>query len=106
MKSSSGITWWVLNPVTCIFKRKSNDMYPYKSKSERDLTQRRRRENVTTKADIDMMWPQLWNAYSQKKLQETKNEFSSMVSKRECGPASTLMSDFWPPDCENTFPLF
>lgn len=64
MKSLSGITQWVLNPITCIFIRKFVNMCPYKSKSEGDLTQRRGRENVTTEADVDM-WPQPWNACSE-----------------------------------------
>ena len=61
MKSLSGITQWVLSPITCIFMRKFGNMCPCKSKSEGDLRQRRGRENVATDADADM-WPQPRNA--------------------------------------------
>ena len=43
MKSLSGITKWVLSPITCIFIRKFVNMCPCKSKSEGDLTQKKRK---------------------------------------------------------------
>lgn len=97
IRSSSGIIFWALNPITRVLTR----MRP------REIFQNKGRDDVATEADIGMMWPHALQCLQPTKAIGRDEEWILQNLWKERGLDDTSVSDFWPPEVgENKFLLF